>query len=157
MSELHKSAHRWMHSCISHSRPPPYDQLWPYWEMLCVRRWSDAGPAGRVRWYNAESPKQGDKRFYSITKTIHFAYLGILFIYDSDLLLAAVSSFYMYVVPSGCIIYFPVCCSTDAILHRAYQYTLCVKFCFEVATMTEPWIQQLYCTIYVHGTVFNCL
>ena len=27
--------------------------------------------------YNAESPKQGSKRFNSITKTIHFAHLGI--------------------------------------------------------------------------------
>ena len=32
--------------------------------------------------YNAESSKQGSKRFNSITKTIHFAHLGILFIYD---------------------------------------------------------------------------
>ena len=31
--------------------------------------------------YNAESPKQDSKRFNSITKTIHFAHLGILFIY----------------------------------------------------------------------------
>ena len=31
--------------------------------------------------YNAESLKQGCKRFNSITKTIHFANLGILFIY----------------------------------------------------------------------------
>ena len=31
--------------------------------------------------YNAESPKQGSKRFNSITKTIHWAHLGILFIY----------------------------------------------------------------------------
>ena len=39
---------------------------WPYKDMLCVRRWSDAGPAGRVRSggnYNAESPKEGSKRF----------------------------------------------------------------------------------------------
>ena len=31
--------------------------------------------------YNAESPKQGSKRFNSIRKTIHFAHLGKLFIY----------------------------------------------------------------------------
>ena len=31
--------------------------------------------------YNAESLKQGSKRLNSITKTIHFAHLGILFIY----------------------------------------------------------------------------
>ena len=29
--------------------------------------------------YNAESPKQDSKRFNSITKTIHFAHLGILY------------------------------------------------------------------------------
>ena len=34
-----------------------------------------------VHKYNAESPNQGRKRFNSITKTIHFAHLGILFIY----------------------------------------------------------------------------
>ena len=32
--------------------------------------------------YNAESPKQGSKRFNFIMKTTHFAYLGILFIYE---------------------------------------------------------------------------
>ena len=32
--------------------------------------------------YNAESPKQSSKRFNSIMKTIHFAHLGILFIYE---------------------------------------------------------------------------
>ena len=32
--------------------------------------------------YNTESPKQGSKRFNYITNTIHFAYLGVLFIYD---------------------------------------------------------------------------
>ena len=31
--------------------------------------------------YNAEVLKQGSKRFNSITQTIHFAHLGILFIY----------------------------------------------------------------------------
>ena len=31
--------------------------------------------------YDAESPKQGSKRFNSITKKIHFAHLGILIIY----------------------------------------------------------------------------
>ena len=48
--------------------------------MLCLRRWSNAGQAGRVN-YNAKSPKHGKKTFDSITKTIHFAHLGILFIY----------------------------------------------------------------------------
>ena len=46
--------------------------------MLCVEQWSDAGPAGK---YNIASQKQGSKRFNSITKTIHFAHLGIFFIY----------------------------------------------------------------------------
>ena len=41
--------------------------------MLCGRRWSDAGQC---------SPKQDSKRFNSITKTIHFAHLSILLIYD---------------------------------------------------------------------------
>ena len=45
--------------------------------MLCVRPWSDAELAGRVRL------KQGSKRFNSITKTIHFAHLGLLFIYKN--------------------------------------------------------------------------
>ena len=58
--------------------------------MLCARRWSDAGPAGRGKVlastvqctvYIAESSKQGSKRFNCITQTIHFAYLGILLIY----------------------------------------------------------------------------
>ena len=31
--------------------------------------------------YNAKTPKQDSKRFNFITKTIHFAHLGILFIY----------------------------------------------------------------------------
>ena len=31
--------------------------------------------------YNAEVLKQGSKRFNSLTQTIHFAHLGILFIY----------------------------------------------------------------------------
>ena len=48
--------------------------------MLCVRRWSDARLAAGVGKYNAKSPKQGIKRFYSITKSIHFAHLGILFV-----------------------------------------------------------------------------
>ena len=38
--------------------------------------------AGSVGKYNAESPKQDSRRFNSITMTIHFAHLGILFIYD---------------------------------------------------------------------------
>ena len=42
--------------------------------MLCVRWWSNGK-------FNAESPKQGSKRLNSITKTIHFAHLGLLFIY----------------------------------------------------------------------------
>ena len=39
---------------------------------------------GRVGKYNVESLKQGSKRFNSIKKTIHFAYLGILFICAND-------------------------------------------------------------------------
>ena len=35
-----------------------------------------------VGWYIVESPKQVRKRFSSITKTIHFAHLVILFIYS---------------------------------------------------------------------------
>ena len=57
--------------------------------MLFERQRIYAGPAGRVRcWqehmysYNAESQKQGSNRFNSITKMIHFAHLGMLFIYD---------------------------------------------------------------------------
>ena len=54
-------------------------------DMLCVRWWSDAGPAVRSGVdkyiYNAESPKQGSKRFNFFRKAIHFAHLGILFIY----------------------------------------------------------------------------
>ena len=38
-------------------------------------RWAGSG----VGKYNNESPKQGSKRFNSIT--IHFAHLGIIFIY----------------------------------------------------------------------------
>ena len=38
--------------------------------------------AGSVGKYNAESPKQDSRRFNSITMTIHFAHLGILFIYE---------------------------------------------------------------------------
>ena len=34
-----------------------------------------------MRKYNAESPKQGRKRFNSIVKTINFSYLPFLFIY----------------------------------------------------------------------------
>ena len=47
--------------------------------MLWLQWCSDAGPAGRFMGdgkYNAESPKQGCKRFNSMTKTIHFAQLG---------------------------------------------------------------------------------
>ena len=51
--------------------------------MICERRWSDAGPAGRVNVgkyeYKAESPKQGSNRFNFIMKTIHFAHLCILY------------------------------------------------------------------------------
>ena len=39
-----------------------------------------AGSGVSVR-YNADCPKQGSKRFNSITMTIHFAHLGISFIY----------------------------------------------------------------------------
>ena len=52
--------------------------------MLCVRRWSDAGPAGRVRYWlvQCREPKTGQQKVLNvITKTIHFALLGILFIY----------------------------------------------------------------------------
>ena len=59
-------------TCIDRKRNASHwelNQLWPYKDTLCVRRWSDAGPAGRVRCR---------KRFKSITKTIHFAHLGIL-------------------------------------------------------------------------------
>ena len=38
-------------------------------------------PGSGVGKYNAESPKQGSKRFNSITKRIRFAHLGILFIF----------------------------------------------------------------------------
>ena len=34
--------------------------------------------------HNAESPKQGSRRFDSITNTIHFAHLGIFFIYGDE-------------------------------------------------------------------------
>ena len=33
-----------------------------------------------MREYNAESPKQGRKRFNSIVKTINIAYLGIIYL-----------------------------------------------------------------------------
>ena len=53
--------------------------------MLFIRQWSDIGAARRVRcWqvlYNAESTKQDRIKCNSITKTIHFAHIGILFIY----------------------------------------------------------------------------
>ena len=55
------------------------NQLWPYKDgggVMPVRR---AGSG--VGKYIAESPKQGSKKFNSITKTIHFAHRGILFIY----------------------------------------------------------------------------
>ena len=54
--------------------------IWPYKDMLCVQRWSDAGSG--VGKYNAESPKQCSKMFNCIMKTTRFALLGILFIYD---------------------------------------------------------------------------
>ena len=40
------------------------------------------GAGSGVGKYIAESPKQGSKRFNSITKTIQFAHLAILFIYE---------------------------------------------------------------------------
>ena len=53
--------------------------------MLPVRRWSDAWSVGRVKcWKVRTMPKaqnRGSKRFKCITKTIHFAPLGILLIY----------------------------------------------------------------------------
>ena len=42
-----------------------------------------AGGQGQVLVYNAESPNHGSKRFNSVTKTIHFAHLDMLFIYAS--------------------------------------------------------------------------
>ena len=47
-------------------------------------RWAGSG----VGKYNAERPKQGRKRFNSIysTKTIHFSYFRILFIYANNIL-----------------------------------------------------------------------
>ena len=45
------------------------NQLWPYKDMRAS--------VGKYE-YNAETPKQGSKRLTSITKTIHFARLGIL-------------------------------------------------------------------------------
>ena len=44
--------------------------------MLGRRAWSGIGK------YNAKSTKQGSKGFNSISKTIHFAHISILFIYD---------------------------------------------------------------------------
>ena len=51
-------------------------------------RLRDARPAGWVtyystymREYNAETPKQGRKRFNSIAKTIHFSYLPIIYLW----------------------------------------------------------------------------
>ena len=55
--------------------------------MLCVRRWSDAGPwqsGSGVGKYSAEIPKQGSQRFNSVTKPIHFAHLDILFVYGKQ-------------------------------------------------------------------------
>ena len=52
--------------------------------MCTVVEYCNVGPAGRVRCCgknDANSSKQGSKRFNSITKKIHFAYLGILFFY----------------------------------------------------------------------------
>ena len=59
------------------------NQLWPCKDMLCVRRCSDAGPAGTIRCWQLQcrEHKIGSKRFNSITKSIHVAQLGILFIY----------------------------------------------------------------------------
>ena len=57
--------------------------------MLCVLRWSEAGPVGTGQQvlastvlYIAESPKQGSKRGNSITKTI-YSTLPILLYYLS--------------------------------------------------------------------------
>ena len=53
-------------------------------DMLCVcgggvlPGWRAKSGVGN---YNDQSPKQGSIRFNSLTKTIHFAHLGILFIY----------------------------------------------------------------------------
>ena len=61
------------------------NQQWSYKDMLCVRRWSDAGTAGRVRctmYMSSTLPRaqnRAAKGFNSIT--IHCANLGILIIY----------------------------------------------------------------------------
>ena len=52
--------------------------------MLPVLRWSDAKPTGRVRCLARtmpRAPNRAAKKFKFITKTIHFAHLGVLFIY----------------------------------------------------------------------------
>ena len=51
-----------------------------YGDGVMPGRWAGSG----VDKHNAESPEQGSKRFNSITKTIHFAHLGILFIYGHE-------------------------------------------------------------------------
>ena len=53
--------------------------------MLCVRRWSDARPAGRVRCWQEQSqePKSGQQKVQLSSKTKHFAHLGMLFIYGT--------------------------------------------------------------------------
>ena len=40
------------------------NQLWPYKDMLCLRRSSDAGPAGRVRCWlvHCQEPKTGQQK-----------------------------------------------------------------------------------------------
>ena len=56
--------------------------------MLCVRRWSDAGAGGQgqvlASTVPCQEPKTGSKMLNSITKTIHFAHLGILIFYLCD-------------------------------------------------------------------------
>ena len=49
--------------------------------MLCVQRLSDAGGQGQVLASKCPEAKTGQQKVHSITKTIHFAHIGILLIY----------------------------------------------------------------------------
>ena len=59
--------------------------------------------------FNAESPKQGSKRFNSITKTIHFAHLNILFtvaiVLSGPLVKGAVSQDFPLIISQQGVIY----------------------------------------------------
>ena len=73
--------HRWELNQISTA----VKAAWPYKFILCtaVHGVMPGRRAGSgVGKCNAESPKQGSKRFKFIMKTIHCAHLGVLFIYD---------------------------------------------------------------------------